>query len=84
VAKNIYPPEIREELNEILKGKTNLNILDIGAGTGALSNFVYEINPNYKFICVDPALGMLKYAPDYTFKVVGVAENLPVKSHSII
>ena len=83
VAKDIYPPEIKGELEKILKDKSNLNILDIGAGTGALSDFVYEINPNSKFICVDPAFGMLKYAPNYTFKVVGVAENLPVKSDSI-
>ncbi len=83
VAKNIYPEEIQYQLKELLEEKSDLNILDIGAGTGALSDFVYKIVPASRFLCIDPAFGMLKYAPEYTFKTVGVAENLPVKNNNI-
>jgi demethylmenaquinone methyltransferase/2-methoxy-6-polyprenyl-1,4-benzoquinol methylase len=83
VAKNIYPEEIQYELKELLKNKKNLNILDIGAGTGALSDFVFKMNSDSNFVCVDPAFGMLKYAPEYAFKVVGKAEDLPIKNETI-
>ncbi len=83
VAHSIYPSEIKDELEDLLKGKNSLNILDVGAGTGALSDIVYKIIPESNFLCVDPAFGMLEYAPDYSFKVVGVAENLPIKDNSI-
>ncbi len=83
VAHNIYPEEIKSELSQTLKNKSSLNIVDIGAGTGALSDFVYNIVLDSKFVFIDPAFGMLKYAPDYSFKVVGVAEELPVKDSSV-
>ena len=56
-------------------------MLDIGAGTGILTQFAYKIRNDLKYIALDPARGMIKYAPEYAYKVRAKAESLPFKKH---
>jgi demethylmenaquinone methyltransferase/2-methoxy-6-polyprenyl-1,4-benzoquinol methylase len=58
------------------------SVLDIGAGTGVMSEFAYICNDRLKFVAVDPAEGMLKYAPPYLETHIGEAEALPFDDSS--
>lgn len=60
----------------------NESVLDIGAGTGVMSEFAYKCNDRLKFVALDPAKGMLKYAPPYLEVHVGEAETLPFEEDS--
>lgn len=79
----IYSKPILEDLCLFLHGFTDKeSVLDIGAGTGVMSEFAYRCNNNLRFVAVDPAEGMLKYAPPYLETHVGAAEALPFEDNS--
>ncbi|OHE03957.1 MAG: SAM-dependent methyltransferase [Sulfurimonas sp. RIFOXYD12_FULL_33_39] len=79
----IYSKPILEDLCLFLHGFTDKeSVLDIGAGTGVMSEFAYRCNDKLKFTALDPAEGMLKYAPAYLEVHVGVAEALPFEESS--
>ena len=77
-ASLIYPTRAKKDLADIVTPmKTGSTVLDIGSGTGILTQFVYEVRKDLAHICFDPAPGMLKYVPAYAHKVEGRAEELP-------
>ena len=79
----IYPRKILEELCTFIKPLSNESaVLDIGAGTGIMSEYAYRCNSSLKYVAVDPAEGMLKYASDYIEVHVAIAEALPFEDNS--
>lgn len=79
----IYSKPILEDLCIFLQDfHNNKSVLDIGAGTGVMSEFAYKCNDKLKFVALDPAKGMLKYAPPYLEVHVGEAEALPFEENS--
>jgi len=79
----IYPKPVLEELCIFLKPFCEQeSVLDIGAGTGVMSEFAYKCNSELKYVCVDPAEGMLKYALPFLETHVATAEALPFEDDS--
>lgn len=77
-ASLIYPGKFKDELRDIArKFRENGAVLDIGSGTGILSTFIVKERRDLRMSLLDPAPGMLKYAPKFMAKVTGVAESLP-------
>lgn len=58
-------------------------VVDLGGGTGTLSRFAHSMGPDLRYICVDPAHGMLKYVDPYALRVMARGEALPFKDHVI-
>ena len=79
----IYPKVVLEELCAFLKPFNNKeSVLDVGAGTGVMSEFAYNCNSSLRYTAVDPAHGMLKYTPAYVETHLGAAEELPFEDNS--
>ncbi|WP_373002429.1 class I SAM-dependent methyltransferase [Sulfurimonas sp.] len=79
----IYPKEVLDELCIFLEPLHNeASVLDVGAGTGVMSEFAHRRNSKLKYVAIDPAEGMLKYAPNYAEVHVGTAEALPFEDDS--
>ncbi len=79
----LYSKPILDDLCLFLQGFTDKeSVLDIGAGTGAMSEFAYRCNENLRYVAVDPAEGMLKYAPPYLETYIANAELLPFEDSS--
>src|SRR4030095_13686838 len=67
----------------------NLDWLDVGCGTGALSEAILKLNNPHKIIGIDPSESHIQFAREY-FKssgqasfIVADALNLPVDDHSV-
>jgi demethylmenaquinone methyltransferase/2-methoxy-6-polyprenyl-1,4-benzoquinol methylase len=79
----IYSKKIRESLCTFLKPLPNSAfILDLGAGTGMMSDLAYACREDLHFTAVDPAEGMLKYTAEYIQTHKGNAEALPFDTNS--
>jgi demethylmenaquinone methyltransferase/2-methoxy-6-polyprenyl-1,4-benzoquinol methylase len=78
-----YPQEVIEGLCNFLKTiSAEGRLLDLGAGTGVLSEFAYGCRRDLEFVAIDPAPGMLKYAPEYVRTHTASAEALPFAAES--
>ncbi len=79
----IYPQEVLDELCIFLEPLCDeASILDVGAGTGVMSEFAHRCNSKLRYVAVDPAKGMLKYAQDYIEIYIASAEALPFENNS--
>lgn len=79
----IYPHEIRQSLCDFLIPlRRSACILDLGAGTGVMSEFAHACRDDLHFTAVDPAEGMLKYTDNYIRTHKGYAEELPFEESS--
>jgi ubiquinone/menaquinone biosynthesis C-methylase UbiE len=79
-----YPQKFKKDLQLISKEIVDGGyVLDAGSGTGILSQFLHDVRKDLTFILLDPAPGMLKYAPGFTAKVIGKAESLPLRERSL-
>jgi len=79
----IYPKEVLDELCIFLEPLCDgESVLDVGAGTGVMSEFAYRCNSNLRYVAVDPAEGMLKYTQDYIETYIASAEALPFEDDS--
>ena len=58
------------------------SVLDLGAGTGVMSELAYRCNKEFNYVAVDPADGMLKYTPEYVETHIATAEELPFEDNS--
>lgn len=78
-----YPREAREGLCAFLKPvPKDASVLDLGGGTGVLSEFAYGCRDDLRFVSLDPAEGMLKYSPHYVRTHKARAEALPFEEAS--
>lgn len=79
----IYPRKVRESLCCFLKPVSNdASVLDLGAGTGIMSEFAYACRDDLQFTAVDPAEGMLKFSAEYVETHKANAEALPFEAES--
>ncbi len=77
----IYPRKVRESLCSFLKPVLNDGlVLDLGAGTGIMSEFAYACRDDLQFTAVDPAEGMLKFSAEYIETHNAHAEALPFEA----
>ena len=77
-ASLIYPQQFQNELQSLSETVAGgANILDLGAGTGVLSQFIFHRRKDLTFILLDPAPGMLKYSPGFAVRIAAAAESLP-------
>lgn len=58
-------------------------VIDLGGGTGTLLNLAHSIRPDLIYLCVDPAMGMLKYVRPYAYRVAARSEDLPFSDSTI-
>ena len=56
--------------------------MDLGAGTGIMSEFAYACRSDLQFTAVDPAEGMLKFSAEYVQTHNASAEALPFEPES--
>ncbi|MGB6018763.1 MAG: class I SAM-dependent methyltransferase [Sulfurimonadaceae bacterium] len=78
-----YPRKAVEELCDFLKPvSANAALLDLGAGTGVLSEFAYGCRSDLEFVALDPAEGMLRFSPHYVRTHRARAEALPFEEGS--
>lgn len=79
-----YPSSAKRRLAELINTvEPGAFVLDLGGGTGTLLAFAHSSRNDLKYICVDPAMGMLRYAPQYAFRVAARAEELPFRDDTI-
>ena len=82
-ASLIYPGEFRKVLESTVQRVRNKGaVLDVGSGTGILSQFARAARDDLQFTMIDPAPGMLRFAPVFAKKVIGRAESLPFPAGS--
>ena len=78
-----YPRAATEELCDFLKPVShNAALLDLGAGTGVLSEFAYRCRDDLQFVALDPAEGMLRFSPHFVETHQARAEALPFDDRS--
>jgi len=79
----IYPSSVKSELCLFLESLIDdARVLDIGAGTGVMSEFAYQCRNDLALVAIDPAEGMLKFATEYIETQEGIAEDLPFDDNS--
>lgn len=79
----IYPEKIRESLcTFLIPLASSSSVLDLGAGTGIMSEFANACREDLRFTAVDPAEGMLKFTVDYIQTHKAYAEALPFEENS--
>ncbi|MEN8146640.1 MAG: methyltransferase domain-containing protein [Campylobacterota bacterium] len=78
-----YPKAAIEGLCAFLQPVSeNASLLDLGAGTGVLSEFAFSCRDDLQFVALDPAEGMLKFSPHYVRTHAARAEALPFDDDS--
>lgn len=78
-----YPKEVVEALCDFLHPVAqNAPLLDLGSGTGVLSEFAHSCRHDLEFVALDPAEGMLCFSPDYVRTHTARAEALPFEESS--
>jgi ubiquinone/menaquinone biosynthesis C-methylase UbiE len=78
-----YPREAVEGLCDFLRPVAqNASLLDLGAGTGVLSELAFKCRDDLQFSSLDPAEGMLRYVPHYVRTHKARAEALPFEEKS--
>ena len=80
--KGIYPDWVFLSIGKIINSlKEKDYVLDIGSGTGILLEEAKKQNNLPTYVALDPAIGMLKFAPEDLVRIVGKAEKLPFKNN---
>ncbi len=78
-----YPKAATEGLCSFLQPVADsASLLDLGAGTGVLSELAFSCRDDLRFVALDPAEGMLKFSPHYVQTRTARAEALPFDDES--
>lgn len=82
---SIYPKSVQESLCDFLQPlPSDARVLDVGGGTGIMSEFAHNCRDDLEYIVVDPAQGMLKYTNKSYMKICKAhAETLPFEDKSV-
>ncbi len=73
-----YPRDAIKELCHFIRPlPQQASLLDLGSGTGVLSEFAYKCRDDLRFVAIDPSEGMLKFSPPYVETHTARAEQLP-------
>ncbi|OPY68544.1 MAG: putative methyltransferase YcgJ [Syntrophorhabdaceae bacterium PtaU1.Bin034] len=73
-----YPGRAKARLSNVMKTAGHPGVVaDIGGGTGTLLDLARPTRPDLEYVCVDPALGMLKYVGPHARPIAARAEELP-------
>lgn len=79
-SRSLYSKSVRNRLSSFVTPLHPADVvIDLGGGTGAMIEIVHATKPDLTYVCVDPAIGMIRYAPSYALKVIGRAEMLPFR-----
>lgn len=79
----IYPHSVRVSLCDFLEPlPNNASVLDVGGGTGVMSEFAYACRDDLELTVADPAVGMLKHTKEYFKTQKASAEALPFADKS--
>lgn len=74
----IYSDSVRKSLCDFLQPiATTASVLDIGGGTGVMSEFAHTCRDDFEYTVVDPAEEMLKHVKEYMKPCKANAEALP-------
>ena len=80
---SIYPRGVVTLLCETVRPlPAEAAILDLGAGTGVLSSFAHACRDDLRYVALDPAEGMLRFAPHFVQAHIARAEALPFEAAS--
>jgi len=80
----IYPKSVEASLCDYLQSLPSTSrVLDVGGGTGVMSEIAYRCRDDLDYTVVDPAQGMLKHAKTYMNTCKANAEALPFEDKSI-
>jgi len=80
---SIYPKSVQTSLCDFLQPLSpRAFVLDIGGGTGVMSDFAHACRDDLDYTVVDPAEGMLKYTKEYVKTYMANAEALPFADKS--
>ncbi len=80
---SIYPKSVQISLCDFLHAlSSHASVLDVGGGTGVMSEFAHACRDDLDYTVVDPAEGMLKYTKEYMKTYKANAEALPFADKS--
>ena len=80
----IYPRKAIDDLYKLLQGvNAGGVVLDIGAGTGVLTISAHKARNDLDYVVLDPAHGMLRYAPEYARRIRAKGEQVPLRKNSV-
>ncbi len=79
-----YPKRAKRRVFDFIRAvEPPALVVDIGGGAGTLLNLAHTVRPDLTYLCVDPALGMLKYVWRYAYRVAARSEDLPFPDNII-
>jgi len=82
--RRAYPEWAKTELTEwIRRLPSGSHVLDLGGGTGVLTNWAAMLRDDLKYTIVDISPGMLAHADKAAEKLIANAEDLPFADSSI-
>jgi ubiquinone/menaquinone biosynthesis C-methylase UbiE len=79
-----YPRQAIKNLSHFIRSLGYKGcVVDLGCGSGTLIEFAHSMRSDMCYVCVDPAQGMMRYAPAYAWRVMALGEELPFKDNVI-
>ncbi len=79
-----YTRAAKRHLSRMVAGASAGDIvIDLGGGTGTLADMAHRTRPALTYVCVDPALGMLRYVRPHALSVAARGENLPFRDRGV-
>jgi SAM-dependent methyltransferase len=80
-----YPREAKQHAFAFIQhAEPSGFVVDLGGGAGTLLNLTHKIRTDLTYLCVDPAIGMLKYVPPYAQRVAALSEDLPFGDNTVV
>ncbi len=81
---SFYPRSAKEHLARFIRAVEPAGVVvDLGGGTGTLLDLARTVRPDLTYVCIDPAVGMLRYVGQYGFRVAARGEALPLCDASV-
>lgn len=79
-----YPGAAKKHLVTLIRqAETSGLVIDLGGGTGVMLNLAHQVRSDLTYICVDPAIGMLKYVRPFAYRVAARSEDMPFRDNTV-